>query len=1071
MTPTGGYTEDELVEQPAIHLLEELGWEHHNAYNEFDAAGTSPLGRETKSEVVLTARLRPAIERLNPDVPTEAIQQAIDELSRGRSRMAPAAANREVYDLIKNGVRVHVADPDGGGDTVDVVQLIDWDNPSNNDFLICNQFWVTGEMYTRRADLVGFVNGLPLLFVELKATHARLEAAYDGNLSDYKDTIPQLFWFNALVILSNGSKSRVGSMTAGWEHFAEWKKIGSEEEEGKVSLEVMLRGTCDPSRFLDLLENFTLFMEAPGGLIKLVAKNHQYLGVNAAIEALDDIHDRAGRLGVFWHTQGSGKSVSMVFFSQKVLRKVAGNWTFVVVTDRKELDDQIYKNFASTGVVTEGHAQAASSRHLRQLLSEDHRYVFTLIHKFRTENGEVHPVLSERDDIIIITDEAHRSQYDTLALNMRTALPNASFLAFTGTPLIVGEEKTREVFGDYISVYDFKQSVDDNATVPLYYENRIPELQLTNKSLNEDMELLLEAAALDADQEKKLEREFAREYHLITRDDRLEAVARDLVEHFTSRGYQGKAMVICIDKATAVRMYDKVQEHWQRKIAEAEAELERWSNLPGYVVTGDPEDSPEWQEGQRLNRRLETLRMTDMAVVVSQAQNEIREMEEKGLDIRPHRKRIVEEDLETKFKDPDDPFRLVFVCAMWMTGFDVPSCSTLYLDKPMRNHTLMQTIARANRVYRDKVAGLIVDYVGVFRNLEKALAIYGVGGSGGDNPVEDKAALVEALKHSLEETDKLCTKNGVEFGAIERAEGFDRIGLLDDAVNALVASEDLKRRFLDLANTVRRIYKAILPDPAALSVKADVTVIDVLAKKIRALAPPVDISDVMSQVEELLDDSIAAEGYVVREPIRPFDPNHLVDLANIDFEALAKRFEKSRKNTEVERIKGAVARKLTSMVRLNRTRVDYLEKFQQMIEDYNSGSLNVEEFFCRLREFAASLSEEDQRAVSENLEEEELAVFDLLTKPEMDLTEKERKQVKQAAKDLLDTLKRQKLVLDWRKRQQSRAAVRIAIETVLDHELPTAFSKELFEAKTEAIYQHIYDSYYGAGKSVYAGVA
>jgi type I restriction enzyme R subunit len=674
MTPTG-YTEDALVERPAIALLAKLGWETINAYGEFDH-GASTLGRETKAEVILASRLRPALQRLNPDAPSEAIDQAIEELTRDRSRMSMVAANREIYHLLKNGVRVPVPDPQGDGETVAVVRVVDWDNPANNDFLLCSQFWVTGEMYTRRADLVGFVNGLPLLLIELKAAHRRLEAAFSGNLRDYKDTVPHLFWPNALIIVSNGSHSRVGSVSAGWEHFAEWKKVGSEKEEGRVSLETMLRGVCDPARLLDLVENFTLFQDVPGGLIKLTAKNHQYLGVNNALEALADIRRRKGKLGVFWHTQGSGKSVAMIFFAQKVLRKVPGNWTFVVVTDRQELDGQIYKNFASAGVVTEGRAQAESSKHLRQLLCEDHRYIFTLIHKFR-----VPEVVSTREDIIVITDEAHRSQYDALALNMRTALPNAAFLAFTGTPLIVTEEKTRQVFGDYISVYDFQQSVIDGATVPLYYENRIPELQLTNKDLNEHMERLLEAAELDEAQEKKLEREFAREYHLITRDDRLEAVAKDLVEHFTGRGFQGKAMVVCIDKATAIRMYDKVKKHWAAKIAALQAErVEADSNAR-----------------QEIEERIARMKETDMAVVVSQGQNEIQEMADKGLDIRPHRKRMVDEDLETKFKNPDDPFRLVFVCAMWMTGFDVPICSTLYLDKPMRNHTLMQTIARANR--------------------------------------------------------------------------------------------------------------------------------------------------------------------------------------------------------------------------------------------------------------------------------------------------------------------------------------------------------------------------------------
>ena len=953
MSPSG-YSENSLVEQPAIALLAELGWDTINAYYEFDN-GASTLGRETRAEVILTARLRPALQRLNPAAPSAAINQAIEELSRDRSRMSMVAANREIYHLLKNGVRVPVPDPEGDGETVEVVRVIDWDNSANNDFLLCSQFWVTGEMHTRRADLVGCVNGLPLVLVELKAAHRRLETAFTGNLRDYKDTIPQLFWPNAMIILSNGSQSRVGSVTAGWEHFAEWKKVDSEDEAGRVSLETMLRGVCDPARLLDLIENFALFQEAPGGLIKLTAKNHQYLGVNNALAAMADIRQREGKLGVFWHTQGSGKSVAMIFFAQKVLRKLPGNWTFVVVTDRQELDGQIYKNFVSAGVVTEGRAQAESCKHLRELLREDHRYVFTLIHKFGTEKGEAHPVLSERRDIIVITDEAHRSQYDTLALNMRTALPNAAFLAFTGTPLIVGEEKTRQVFGDYISVYDFQQSVADGATVPLYYENRIPELQLVNENLNEDMERLLEEAELDEAHERKLEREFAREYHLITRDDRLEAVAKDLVAHFTGRGFQGKAMIICIDKATAVRMYDKVKKHWGEKITALQAE---WAGA-------DDEARKEIEE------HIARMKETDMAVVVSQGQNEIAEMADKGLDIRPHRKRMVDEDLETKFKNPADPFRLVFVCAMWMTGFDVPICSTLYLDKPMRNHTLMQTIARANRVYPGKVSGLIVDYAGVFRNLERALAIYGVGG-GGDKPVEDKAALVAALRQALGETRCLCQEQGVNLAAIQTAEGFARVGLLDDAVESLVVSEETKRRYLDLANTVHRLYKAVLPDPAAREFAVEVTPVKVIADKIRALTPPADISLVMQQVEVLLDQSIATGGYIIRDPSEAsYGDEHLIDLSGIDFEALAEKFKTGRKRTLNEKLKGTVAQKLMAMVRLNRTRMDFLERFQAMIDAYNAGSLNAEEFFQQLVAFARSLNEEEKRGMGEQLDEEE----------------------------------------------------------------------------------------------------
>jgi len=470
---------------------------------------------------------------------------------------------------------------------------------------------------------------------------------------------------------------------------------------------------------------------------------------------------------------------------------------------------------------------------------------------------------------------------------------------------------------------------------------------------------------------------------------------------------------------------------------------------------------------QEIEDSIARMKETDMAEVVSQGQNEIADMAEKGLDIRPHRKRMVEEDLETKFKKPEDPFRLVFVCAMWMTGFDAPSCSTLYLDKPMRNHTLMQTIARANRVYPGKVSGLIVDYAGVFRNLEQALAIYGAG-QGGDKPVEDKSALVSALRQSLEETRVFCRERGVNLAAIQSASGFARVGLLDDAVEALVASEDIKRRYLDLANTVQRLYKAVLPDPSAQEFGIELAPIQIIADTIRALVPPADISLVMQQVEGLLDRSIATEGYIIRDANAPYDDGRWIDLSQIDFEKLADKFKTGHQRTMNEKLKATVAQKLMAMVRLNRTRMDYLERFQAMIDDYNAGSLNAEEFFQQLMVFARSLNEEEQRGVSEQLNEEELALFDLLTKPQIEMTEAERDKVKATARELLNTLKASKLVLDWRKRQQARAEVRVTIEKLLDRGLPKVYTPALFEQKATAVFQHIYDAYYGAGRSVYA---
>jgi len=1050
---TSDYSEDALVEQPAIDLFEQLGWETANLfYEKFGRGGT--VGRETDHEVVLARHLGNALERLNPDLPPDALASAVEEIIRDRSVMSAEAANQNVYRLLKDGVKVSVRAEDGS-ETVETIRVIDWTDTENNDFFLASQFWISGDMYRKRCDLVGFVNGIPLVFIELKASHKRLENAYKDNLRDYRTAIPHFFWYNGFVILSNGSESRIGSTTAGWEHFKEWKRINNEGEKGVVSLETMIRGTCEKARLLDIVENFTAFMEAPGGLIKILGMNHQYLGVTRAIEAVRQMGENRGRLGVFWHTQGSGKSISMVFFSQKILRKMPGNWTFVVVTDRDDLDDQIYKNFVACGAVTEKEAQAASGENLKQLLTEDHRYVFTLIQKFWTEKGEAYPMLSDRSDIIVITDEAHRSQYDTFAMNMRNALPNAAFIGFTGTPLMVGEEKTREVFGDYVSIYNFGRSIEDRATVPLFYENRVPELQIVNPNLNQDMERLLEEAELDEAQEKKLEREFAREYYLITRDDRLEKVAEDIVAHFMGRGHRGKAMVICIDKATAIRMYDKVRSYWAKYLA----------GLKSALMEARDEERPGLEE------RIAYMEGTDMAVVVSQAQNEIEDMKAKGLDIAPHRKRMLKEDMDIKFKDADDPFRIVFVCAMWMTGFDVPSCSTIYLDKPMRNHTLMQSIARANRVWRDKVAGLIVDYVNVFRDLQQALAIYAAPTSddGTETPIKDKAELVALLKQAITEAIAFLTEHGIDPEAIVAAEGFDRIKLLNDAVEAIIVSDAEKRRFLTLASNTTRLYKAILPDPSAGEFAPICVLLSVLTQKITALTRPADISGVMGEVEQLLDASIATEGYVTPEP-EPGTTDHLIDLSQIDFDKLKEKFAKGRKRTEVEKLKVAISQKLTAMVQMNRSRMDYLKKFQEMIDDYNAGSINIQQFFDALLKFSQSLNDEEKRGIAENLSEEELAMFDLLAKPEPKLTKNEEAEVKKVVKELLAKLKKEKLVLDWRKKQQSRQAVRLCIEEVLDT-LPPVYEKEVFQEKCDLAYRHVFDAYYGEGQSIYAKAA
>jgi len=1046
MTPAGSgkslssviTSEDELVETPGLDLLEELGWSRADLMDE-EPGSDNPTGRMSFRELVLPARLSAALRKLNPFLPDEALRQAEAELTTNRSVMLPIAANRAVYQLMRDGIVVQVKQPDGSLKD-ERAFFIDWVNPAANDFLMASQVWIESPLYSRRPDAVGFVNGIPLLLIEWKDITKPVQEAFEANLRDYRDTIPGLFDFNGFVILSNGLEALMGPSHAAFEAFAPWKRL---EEGGpeSVALETMLRGTCEPTRFLDLVENFLLFDDAKGGLRKVAGKYHQVLGVNRAIAAVKEISENQGRLGVFWHTQGSGKSLSMVMFAEKVLRRFGGNWTFVIVTDRQELDGQIAENFATTGALTKNvkDCQAQSRTHLRELLSGQERYIFTLIHKFSTADREPMPVLSERGDIIVITDEAHRSQYDQLAANMRQALPNAAFIGFTGTPLIAGQEqRTKEVFGDYISVYNFAQSIADGATVPLYYEARKPELQLAADELKDELDDLLDEAALDEEQEKKLKRTFATQYHLITRNDRLDEIAKDLVRHFAARGYLGKGMFVAIDKATAVRMHDKVRAAWVDELKAREAQLANASDL----------------ERPALNERLIWMQSVDMAVVVSQSQNEIDDLKQKGLDILAHRERMQREDLEAKFKDANDPLRLVFVCAMWITGFDVPTCSTVYLDKPMKNHTLMQTIARANRRAPGKNAGVIVDYVGVFQSLQKALAIYAATGSGGDSPIKDKQALVDALEVALKSAREFSSAVGVDVDAIYKAEKLQRLALIGQAVEMLIAPDDRRRSFFRVVSAVERAYKALLPDERAAPYLKPVAALHVLAEAIRGKLGPVDISVVAEKIEALLDEKI--EGVAITAPIIEGDAaGGRVDLSAIDFEKLARLFAKQPR-TATEALREEVEKTARKMAVQNPLRVQFVEKLEKLVEQYNLGQLDVQAFFEALKALIAAMDEEQRRAARENLTEDELAIFDLLTKPEPKLTKTQEIAVKKVARDLLEKLQDQLAIEDWQVKQQTRAAVQSTIRFTLNDLPEEPFPESIWSEKVNAVWAFIF---------------
>ena len=752
-------TED-MIEQAAIKALHE----RHN-YTVLNCMTEEPdtlpdgTGRKDKKQVVLPDVMLESLCRINPDIPEQTVRTVVDELCHTPVSGDLMLTNYQNYQKIRNGITVEYNKD--GKETSNILRLLSYNDALSNTFTVASQMWIKGETHWRRPDLIIFINGFPLVFIELKNSNIPVKNAYDINLKNYLKDIPYLFNYNQICVLSNGMETRLGSFAAGYEFFFEWLKVENEKEnpdrkairENCTSLEYFIAGLCEPKNLLDYIENFILYDRRR---TKIIAKNHQFFGVNNAYNAFLRREELKGKLGVFWHTQGSGKSYSMVMLARKIKHKCTGNFTFLIVTDREDLDTQIYKNFLRTEFITDkDKVQPANSKQLREELKTNKSILFTLIHKFRYDKGKKYPVLSERDDIIVIVDEAHRTQYKDLAENMRTGLPNAQFLAFTGTPLLGAKRLTNAWFGDYVSEYNFAESIKDNATVPLYYVKRVPEVELQNDFLDSDFAEILEEENLTDAEQRRLENHYAKELEVIKRDDRLDAIAQHIVYHFPRRGFRGKGMVISVDKFTAVKMYDKVSYYWKEEIKKLNAQITKTKDAA---------------EKLRLKDLVDYMRKVEMAVVISEDADEEAKFAAEGLSIKPHRDRMnkVDEngfDIEDNFKDPNNPLQLVFVCAMWLTGFDAPSVSTLYLDKPMKGHTLMQTIARANRVYNGKECGLIIDYLDVFKYLKRALADY-ASDDGGLMPVKDVDKLLGQLHEAIDLTKTFCMSHDVDLNKV-----------------------------------------------------------------------------------------------------------------------------------------------------------------------------------------------------------------------------------------------------------------------------------------------------------------
>ena len=1019
------YSEDQLIQRSTAELLEnELGWKSVYAFNQETLGANGTLGRTGYHEVLLTRHLGQALKRLNPWLTDKQLQECMERMTEHMSSQTLMQINEQKYQLIRDGIPVTRVKPNGETEEVRA-KVIDFVSPDKNEFLCVRELQVHGALYRRRADIVGFVNGIPLLFMELKNHDVEVVDAFNKNYRDYLDTIPQLFYHNAFIMFSNGLEARVGTIDSKWEFFHEWKRL-TEQEAGSIELPTMLRGICKKENFLDLLENFILYDHSGGRTAKIMARNHQYLGVNQAVEMYRNRQYLNGKLGVFWHTQGSGKSYSMLFLAQKIRRKFEGSPTFLVLTDRDELNKQISDTFENCGLLGNVKAKkfiASSGEDLKSKLKGNPSFIFSLIQKFNDANAE--PIYPDHD-IIVMSDEAHRTQNGIFADNLMHILPTAHRIGFTGTPLLSNDNITARTFGGYVSIYDFKRAVEDKATVPLYYENRGEKLQeLKNPEINEEIAAALEQAGdLDASQLAKLEREFAKEVHLLTAKKRLRLVAQDFVRHYSDLWTSGKAMFVSYNKVTCVRMYNYVQEYWQREIKLLEQAIEKCDSQ---------------QEVQEMKRKLAWMRETDMAVVVSQEQNEIQTFQKWDLDIKTHRE------------------------AMWLTGFDVKTLSCLYIDKPMKAHTLMQTIARANRVAEGKTNGLIIDYIGIVKALRQALADYTAnpaGGNGGNDPTVNKEELIKHVLEAIAAATAFLQEHDFVLDRLIRAENFMKLFLLKEAANAMCETAEIRKTYCTYATTLLKLWKYLDREDITADMKQQKDAIEAIYKELQKKRQHADITDLSVAINEIVNDHLEIEATTAAD-----DGPTRFDISGINFELLRREFAKSReKNLLMKDIQELLQERIAQMLAQNPSRINFYEKYQQIIHDYNNeqNRVTIEKTFEELMKLSNELTEEEKRYVREGFEnDEQLSMYDVLMKD--DLSKDDIKKLKTVAKELLEKIKALLATMDHPfDKQETKAAIIITIRDILWQELPESYSEENITQYRDAVYNYVSLHYGGA---------
>ena len=1005
-----GFSES-VVEQAALAWLESGGWQVVNGAD--IAPGEAGAERSSYIQVALERRLREALARLNPNLPAEAHEDALRKVLRPEGAEL-LLQNRLVHRLLVDGVTVEYREKNGDIRGAQA-RLLDFDDPDANDWLAVNQFTVTENKHTRRPDIVLFVNGLPLAVIELKnaaGENATVWSAFQ-QLQTYQSELPSLFTTNALLVATDGVQARVGVISAGREWFKPWRTIAGEAlaDPHLPELQVVIEGLCDRQRFLDLIRDFIVFEDDGGRIVKKMAGYHQFHAVQAAVvetlraaemgraSAASDGSRRGGKLGdrrvgVVWHTQGSGKSLTMAFYAGRIIRDPAmANPTIVVLTDRNDLDDQLFGTFSRCSeLLRQPPTQAESRAHLREVLAvQAGGVVFTTIHKFMPEEkGDRHPILSDRRNIVVIADEAHRSQYDFIdgyARHMRDALPHASFIGFTGTPIELQDANTRAVFGDYISVYDIQRAVQDGATVPIYYESRLAKLALDEEQrpkIDPDFEEATEGEEID--RKEKLKSKWAQLEAVVGSERRLALLARDVVEHFEKRleAIDGKGMVVCMSRRIAVELYREIGKLRPEWLAEEDDE-----GAMKVVMTGSASDPADWQAHIRNKSRREAL--------------------------------------ANRLRDPKDPFRLVIVRDMWLTGFDAPSLHTMYIDKPMRGHGLMQAIARVNRVFKDKPGGLVVDYLGLAQELKQALATYTESGGSGRTALDQ----AEAVALMVEKYEVCCGLfHGFDWSKWNAGMPQERLGLLPPAQEHILAQENGKDRFVRAARELSQAFALAVPHEDALRIRDDVAFFQaiqaVLAKRAPADSRPEE--DLDQAVRQIISRAVTPQGVV--------DIFAAAGLAKPDISILSDEFLAEvrgmpQRNLAVELLQKLLKGEIRTRGRKNAVQArSFAEMLEQTLRRYQNRAIEAAQVIEELIALAKDMRAAAERGENLGLNDDELAFYDALETNDSAVSVLGDETLRTIARELVQVVQKN-VTIDWTMRENVRANLRVLVKRIL----------------------------------------